>query len=265
MKLIALLVAAVFLVPKLMGMDDGLYDISDSTHPKLIDDQIASVTIWSTSNDNRAYYLQVRAPSGFLPAHDKMQLMISNQTVPFNGWGQEGMEKITVLDASLTNLEIVPLIAKHFHATVLDRHHPGNEMLVQFIPAKEEFSTNEPVMVTLRITNIGKTEFMYMQGGSQRGARDNQFAFTAEYLGRKMLPDAGDPMNFGGLGFGVLLKPGQSHDLSVDLRKWFNFTSGGIYEIRGSYSMAFQDPASKDFRTIWEDYACGRFEIRMKQ
>ena len=257
-------IVAVLIAPKLMGMDDGLYDISDAAHPRLIDSEVEKVTVVSQSNDNTKYSLQIRAPQGFSLPHDKMQLVISNQTIPFNGWGSEGMEKVTDLEAWVTNLEIVPLIARHFHSEVLDRHHPGEEMLVQFIPAKEEFSTNEPVTVNLRITNIGKTEFAYYQGGANRGARDNQFGFTAEYPGRKMLPDVGDPNNFGGLIGTILLKPGQNHDLSVDLRKWFNFASGGIYEVRGSYAMGFADPNTKDFRTIWQDYACDQFEIRMK-
>ena len=34
------LLAVVFLVTNLMGMEDGLYDISDSAHPRLIDDLV---------------------------------------------------------------------------------------------------------------------------------------------------------------------------------------------------------------------------------
>ena len=130
-------------------------------------------------------------------------------------------------------MEVALIIAGHFHMNVMDRYHPGHQMLVQFIPIKEEFSTNEPVMVKLRITNIGKTDFAYSQGGSQRGARDNQFAFTAEQVGDKMLPDVGDPINFGGLVGIVSLKPGERHELSVDLKEWFNFTAGGLNPFEG--------------------------------
>ena len=136
-------------------------------------------------------------------------------------------------------------------------------MLVEFITDKAEFSVGEPVTARLRITNIGDTEFAFIQGGRQRGPRDNQFAFSAEFVGSKMMPDIGDPRNWGGLGSSVTLKAGQSHDIKVDLAKWFNFKESGTYNLRGSYHMNFVNP---DFytHTLWDDYACAEFKVRIK-
>lgn len=265
MKSIAFIIAAILIVPKLWSMEDGLYEISDAAHPRLIDDLVGKTSIYSVKNDNTFYQLSLSARDEFPFPVEKMELVLSNRTVRFGEWGGENGKEITMLATPITNREVALLAAGHFHTNVMDRYHPGHQMLVQFIPAKGEFSTNEPVMVKLRITNVGKADFAYRQGGSQRGARDNQFAFTAEQVGDKMLPDVGDPMNFGGPAGIVSLKPGESHELSVDLKKWFNFTAGGSYFVRGSYDMSFCDPVSKDFQTIWEDFACARFEIRIKK
>jgi hypothetical protein len=134
---------------------------------------------------------------------------------------------------------------------------------VTFIPEKEEFLLGEPVTAKLRITNVGDADFTFNIGGRQRGARDNQFAFSAELVGDKMLPDIGDPRHFGGLGASVTLKPGESHEIHVDLTKWFAFKESEIYMLRGSYYMQFIDPALPDF-VIWEDFACSEFEVRIK-
>lgn len=144
-----------------------------------------------------------------------------------------------------------------------ERRHPGHKMAVQFIPAKDSFSIDEPVMVTLKIQSIGDVPFKFMRGGRQRGARDNQFAFSAEQNGR-VLPDVGDPVNWGGLGTYVNLDPGADVEIPVELTKWFKFTEPGVVLLRGSYSMDFADPESTDYFKIWEDFACAEFSIRIE-
>lgn len=143
-----------------------------------------------------------------------------------------------------------------------ERRHPGHQMKTEYLPAKPEFKIGEPVSIVLRITNMGDSAFKFMRGGRQRGARDNQFAFNAQ-LGRRMLPDIGDPVHFGGLGISVLLKPGEQVEIPVDLTKWFSFEEAGLCAMRGSYFMEFSDPnpGAEAHRTIWEDFACAEFAI----
>lgn len=141
-----------------------------------------------------------------------------------------------------------------------ERRHPGHQMKAEFIPAKPEFTIGEPVPVVLRISNIGDSAFRFMRGGRQRGARDNQFAFNAQ-LGRRMLPDVGDPIHFGGLGSYVLLKPGEHVEIPVDLTKWFSFEEAGLCAMRGSYFMEFADLDPDARLTLWEDFACAEFTI----
>ena len=104
-----------------------------------------------------------------------------------------------------------------------DEKHPGHQMLVEFIPAKAEFSLGEAITVYLHITNVGDHPYAFIEGGRQRGSRDNQFAFSAEFYD-KMLPDIGNPVNFGGLGFPVAVKPGRTKEISIDLTSLVQFS-----------------------------------------
>jgi hypothetical protein len=247
------LLAAVAIPSRLVAVDAGLYDISDGSHPKLLQDQVEQVTISSQSNDNKRYYLALHASHSFSLPCNQIGLIVGNKTIRF-----------TSMETTVDDPEVIPQIAQYFHAKVQKRRHPGHQMLVEFIPDKAEFSAGESVTVRLRITNIGDAEFAFIQGGRQRGSRDNQFAFSAELVGNKMVPDTGDPRNFGGMGTPVTIKPGQSHEIAVDLAKWFNFKEGGTYNLRGSYNLEFIDPHAQDLYTIWEDYACGEFTVRIK-
>jgi hypothetical protein len=139
-------------------------------------------------------------------------------------------------------------------------------MLVQFVPEKMAFKAGEPVTAKLRLTNVGQTDFAFIEGGRQRGPRDNQFAFSAELVGSKMMPDTGDPTTRGGKGIPIKVKHAQSYEIVVDLAKWFTFNETGTYKIRGSYQMDFVDPRITEWLdTIWEDFACAEFSIEIER
>ena len=273
MKGLFSLLAGALLAGTATAADVGLYDMSDASHPRLLRDKIEKVTISSDSNDNKQYYLNIDARDSFSVGSAKIGLVVGNNTIRFNSAGYDRQGNCGSVQTTIDDPEIIPDIAQYFHATVLKRHHPGEQMLVQFVPDKAAFKAGEPVVVKLHITNVGNKDFAFMEGGRQRGARDNQFAFSAEVVGPKivggkmkgeMLPDTGDPMNFGGLAFPVVLKTGQSHDVPVDLTEWFRFEKHGSYNIRGSYYMEFINPGDRDLFTIWDDYACAEFTITME-
>jgi hypothetical protein len=265
MNAVYLLLPLVVSASQLGAADIGLYDISNGSPSAPLKEEIERVTISSQSNDNRHYYLALRASNSFSLPCNQIGLVVGTQTIRFNSQGTDGAGHFTSMETTIDDPEVIPQIAQYFHATVLKRRHVGHRMLVEFITDKAESSVGEPVIAKLRITNIGDTEFAFMQGGRQRGPRDNQFAFTAELFGGKMMPDIGDPQNMGGLGVSVALKAGQSHEIKVDLTKWFNFSERGTYNLRGSYRMDFLDPAARDFYTLWEDYACAEFTVRIKK
>ncbi len=185
-----------------MAADVGLYDISDPEHPKPLKDPVGKVTISSQSNDNKHYYLDIDARDTFSLPCEKIALFAGTNTIRFFSQGEDTNGDFASMDATIDDADAV-LIAQHFHTKIIKRRHPGEQMLVQFIPDKDAFDSSGPVVVTLRITNIGSNDFAFVEGGRQRGARDNQFAFSAEIDGPKivggrmvgqMLPDICDAL-----------------------------------------------------------------------
>lgn len=100
--------------------------------------------------------------------------------------------------------------------------HPGYALATRFVPAKEVFSSHEPLPVTLEIENVGSIPVAFQVSGKNRGARDNQFGFTA-YGPTGAVSDTSDPAHTGGLSFNEVLKAGETFRKEVDLRKWFTF------------------------------------------
>ena len=122
------------------------------------------------------------------------------------------------------------------------------------------------MILELEIKNVGSTTVRLIEGGKQRGPRDNQFGFTA-FGGSghgKPIPDTGDPTNFGGKGGFHELKPNDVFRKQVDLSKWFKFEKPDTYQITGMYELELQD---KDFgaRVLWQEFATGRCLVRLNK
>jgi hypothetical protein len=263
MKRIHLALAVVIAAPHVMAVGPGLYNLLDESDPKPFPDRVGRVTISSQSNDNTRYYLAIPAATSFSLPCTQIGLIIGGKTIRFNSQGLSKSGGYSSMETQIEGRELARRVAEFFHVDVIERKHPGHRMLVAFLCDKKEFPAGGPVTVKLHISNVGDTAFAFIQGGRQRGPRDNQFAFSAELVGGKMVPDSGDPRNMGGIGIPVTLDPGQSHDVPVDLTNWFHFQPGGMYNIRGSYHMDFVDPRAHDLRTIWEDYACAEFTVEV--
>ena len=261
MKSIPWIVSLLVLAPTLWAAEMGLYELSADFHPaKPFRDKIEQAILESRSNDNNSYYLRLGHSGPFSLKKDRIGLVVGDKVIHFFSDRADSPEGEHWLSAIIEDTNLVSQIVQYFKPVVRERRHPGHRMLVTFMPDKDSLVSGEPVTAKLRITNIGDSSFTFMHGGRQRGARDNQFAFSAELAG-KMLPDIGDPTHYGGLGGGVTLKPGEHHEIAVDLTKWFAFTQAGTYSLRGSYYMRFMDEHSS---VIWEDFACAEFVVRIK-
>src|SRR4051812_8588480 len=191
MNLIRAVVVLVLLEVQAMAADAGLYDVSDVSHPQVLRDQLGKITISSQSNKNTRYYLAIHAAQFFSLPCGRIGLVVGNKTIRFDSQGEDGNGHFTSMETTIDDPEVIPQIAQYFHIEVRNRQHPGQQMLVEFVPAKKVFTLGEPATVYLHITNIGDRDFAFIQGGRQRGSRDNQFAFSAELLGDKMIPDTG--------------------------------------------------------------------------
>jgi len=256
-----LLLLALLIGPAIMAADTGLYNFFDPTRPKPLTDKVGEVTLASQANDNRHYSLSVRAATTFSLPCTQIRLMVGTASVRFNSQGMSGAG-YTSMETTINDPDLVPQVARYFNAKVMKRRHPGHRMLVEFL-TEPNYAAGRSVVVTLRITNVGDAPFAFMEGGRQRGARNNQFAFSAE-CDNKMIPDVGNPVNYGGMASPVALRPSQSHEIKVDLAKWFKFDQDTTCKISGNYHMELIAPDDKSLFTIWEDCACAEFNLEIK-
>lgn len=263
-----MLAATLAAAPKI---ENGLYHIQESggvtvksmkggeVHlGKRLENKIETAIIRSGNNANSLYHVWLKSAEGISEDYRTVALCVDGQCLCFNMGGKNKIGAEWVPEAAAVAL------AKHFEVKLLRRKHPHHEMLVKFAPEKEEFKVGELLGVKVTIKNVGTTPFTFQVGGKNRGVRDNQFSFTAQ-LYNHPIPDTGDPTHFGGMFVDRTLKPGESFEAEVDLRKWFKLEEPGTYTIKGTYSMDFHDPDAKDHLTIWEDYATAEFWLTIEK
>ena len=143
------------------------------------------------------------------------------------------------------------------------RHHPGHQLLVTWHPVTAASAPGQPVVLRMEIKNVGKVPVSFMDGGSQRGPRNNQFGFMAYGgPGGGALPDVGSPMNFGGLAFLVKLPPGKAFTKDVDITDWFRFKDKDQYRVTCLYRLGLTKEGVT-YDSIWDDYAVGDCVVRI--
>jgi hypothetical protein len=168
-----------------------------------------------------------------------------------------------MIGAQLPSQVVAETFATFLGVAVQKRSHPGYLLKTRFVPAKNSFSGDEAIPVTMEITNVGAVTVNFQVGGLNRGDRDNQFRFTA--YGSEPVPDTGNPLNFGGLAGNRTLKPGETFRKEVDVRKWFKFSKPGRYGIVGTYWLSFFALGERlGGIAIWDDYATASFWLTIK-
>ncbi len=225
---------------------------------------IKKIYFKSLNNDNTAYQLMLQKTNPFSDRDTLFALYVDGYCMRFNGSGSSNDQTFDI-SGQFDSAQAADVFTEFFHTLPLKRTHPHYALTTKYVPSKESFSTDEPLPVTLEITNVGTAPVTFQVGGKNRGERDNQFGFTA-YDGMNAIPDTGNPVHFGGISFNKTLQPGETFTKEVDLRKWFTFPKAGTYEITGTYSLSFFDQALTDyFFVVWEDYATASFYLRINE
>ncbi len=121
-------------------------------------------------------------------------------------------------------------MAKALSVPLLQRTKLDDGMQASWsFPPKASSLTKDPITVKLVVKNAGKATVGFVIGGRQRGPRDNRFSFSVSRNGAPVtIIDAPD---FGGISYYKALKPGESTELSVDLRSWADLSLPGHYQI----------------------------------
>ncbi|HLQ76420.1 MAG TPA: hypothetical protein VK210_03645 [Terriglobia bacterium] len=216
----------------------------------------------SDSNDNEHFSMALEKDGVFSRDYVNTAFCVADYCTTFQGSGSSGYGKVYSIDAWFSSRQGADAYAKFFGTTVNLRAHPGHILLTRFVPAKDSFRPDEALPVRIEIKNVGTKDVSFEVGGQNRGARDNQFGFTAYGLGA--VPDTGDPNHFGGLSYTQTLKPGETFKKDVDLRKWFSFSAPGNYRITGTYQLSFYTPEDNARFVIWQDYAAANFELMIR-
>ena len=222
------------------------------------------VTVWSLSNQNDRFRVLMTHPGRFDP-RKRAAIYVDGVCEIVSSYNPRDSGKTELIADVSGNANAKKLVAA-LKANFLERTHPGHRLLVSWKSVQESYRVGETVMLDLAIENVGSTTVRFIEGGQQRGPRDNQFGFSAFAQSGygQPIPDTGDPRHHGGMGAHRELKPNDIFRKRVDLSKWFKFKKPGAYEITGLYELELH---GKDFgaRVLWEDFATGRCLVRIDE
>jgi hypothetical protein len=227
---------------------------------------LGRATLFSMSNANNLYRLELKNAGPLEKAGVGARLAVVINGVCLGVYSQSDLHADGTLDlgAQIYGAGAAQKVAERFKLEVPRRKHPGHRFEVRFSPEKETYAVGEPVTLKMELLNTGDVPFSFMNGGQQRGPRDNQFRFLAQrsHGHGKAIPDTGDPNNFGGIAGYVTLRPGESFTKTIALDKWFNFTEPDSYRVTGIFEMAL-NAAEPERGRLWDELAVGECFVRV--
>jgi hypothetical protein len=269
--------------PKLpIGLYSAMEDSSDGAGPRLdradaggsvtigtkLCDRFDKVSLVSESNDNSRYRLSMSCPvAKDADLTPRLAIVVAGKAVLIWGHSDHRPAGLFVdVDGDVVGQELAEKIADELRIKPQLRKHPGYQWQVSFAPEKESYQIGDAVSLKMTIKNVGQTTFAFMDGGMQRGRRNNQFQFVA-FGGSghgDPVPDLGDPRNFGGLGGYITLKPGDVFTKTAKLDDWFKFIAVDTYRVTGMFRVALHDPQDTS-HTLWDDFAVGECTVRIDE
>jgi len=223
----------------------------------------------ATSNDNEYFRLEL-SNAGPFPEKVKsihQAVYIEGVCVVLGSRTDLDEQRQSTVIGFFSSIENARKIAEALSIKPQLRRHPGHKVFVRWSPSKTSFKPSEPIELTLTVENVGDPDINFVAGGSQRGSRDNQFAFIAHSSSGdgKAVPDTGDPNHFGGPGSWVNLKPGESFTKSVDVSKWFQFSESGRYQLTCMYHIEMSSAQSDSNSPMWDEFLTGRCYVEINE
>lgn len=244
---------------------DGIYGVVDNGGRQILRNDGATIllgqrlgnnfgtaSLRSVNNANSLFYLSLQNAGPVESSGDnQFALVIGGQCLPVLSRSDRSDKGTYNLSASIHGVAAAQKVADRLKIDLPRRRHPGHRLEVRFTPDKPAYKIGEPIELKMELLNVGDVAITFLNGGRQRGPRDNQFRFLAYRMGGygKAVPDTGDPTNFGGIGSYITLRPGESFTKTVALDKWFAFTEPETYRVTGIFELELQ----QDNQVIWHD------------
>ena len=215
--------------------------------------------VTSVVNDNSRYRLDLTNAGPFSAEVQLPALAICLDGICLSVVSQSDLHPDRTVDliAYVPGQELAERVAKSLGIKPRARQHPGHILVARWKPVKPWCQPGEPVVLRMEIENAGPKTVCFQDGGRQRGARNNQFAFIAHsrHGHGPAVPDTGDPQHYGGLGGHRTLGPGETFKKEVDVTKWFKFDKPGSYKLTCLYQTELFE-RDVTFAT-WDEYVVG--------
>jgi hypothetical protein len=273
-KLIAASVLFAAVVLQLPAVEtNGLFYTSSG---EKADIQVFDADVYSQDNSNTFFGVNLSTSSFEATKNDlrsHVELRINNHKYLSYGWGNTipndhlKPEKY-YLWFGVPDRNDAESIAKLFSAKCLLRSSPDYKYLAQFVPLKEVYHTNEPVLVSFTLKNLDNRTIIF----DPTRPREYQYNFSA-FLNQQSVPvlEYSDSTNLY-TGFSnvpiVSIAPGNTTNDQVNVTEWLAFDKAGIYQVHGVYHLYFCTLKSMYFinqrKYIWDETAAADFQIVVK-
>ena len=268
-------------VPKTPTLNDGFYQVLDQGEGtrfpcndgqtvvlgKNLGKQFGKPEIRSRNNDNTRFGLTLKGAAKLWdgPEPLPLALVVDNVGLSLSGNSIPNADETRDFFFAIEGLEPARRVAKALKCDIEFRKDPGHRLRAKWTPDKEAYQPGDTITLKFELRNTAKENVTFRIGGSQRGARDNQFRFLAQrgHGHGKGVPDTGDANHFGGKSWTKTLKPDESYTAEVQLNKWFQLEAPDIYRITGIWSLHLEDADRGG--VIWDDLVCGECLVRVEK
>jgi hypothetical protein len=268
-------------IQKAPTLNDGFYEVLDKGEGtrflcndgqtlilgKSLGKQFGKASIRSHNNDNTRFGLTLKGAAKLWdgPESLPLALVVENVCLRLSGNSIPNADETRDLWFAIEGLEPARRVAKALKCDIEFRKDPGHRLRVTWTPDKEAYQPGDTITLKFELRNTGKANVTFRIGGSQRGARDNQYRFVAQagHGGGKGVQDTGDPNNFGGKSWTKTLKPDESYTAEVQLNNWFQFNDADTYRVTGIWSLHLED-GDRGW-AIWDDLVCGECYVRVER
>jgi len=256
-------------------LEDGIYRITKAEHGvemernsggrvlvgKRVCDIPSDINLKSMNNENSRFSFTAKGCGPFEKSDPQVLAIVIDGICEVSGSFGSSKDKPLLRDYQFVfqAKDTAQLIGERLKIEPKLRKHPGHKMLINWKSVKPTWKAGDDVELELEIKNVGDVPFKFLDGGQNRGFRNNQFKFMAFRLGGKPIPDIGDPENSGGPASYQTVKPGETFKKKIGVSKWFEFAPDA-YELVCMYELEIF--IEEDFSFVsWEDFATGKCRV----